>query len=180
MLTVIVPPGEEALPLAEAKAFLRIGHDGEDTLVTELIASARARLEEVSGLALITRTLRASWTRWPGALTGPGIALRPGPVSGLDAVRIIDADGGESDVTGRFALEGNRLRVKPQSWAPPIPIGGRVEVDFQAGFGAAEDLPKDLFQALKLILLQAYRRDGEAGLPPEAQAIIAARREVRL
>jgi uncharacterized phiE125 gp8 family phage protein len=42
-LTVISPPAGEALSLAEAKDFLRIGHEGEDSLVTGLIESARAR-----------------------------------------------------------------------------------------------------------------------------------------
>ena len=38
----------------------------------------------------------------------------------------------------------------------------------------------DLVHALKLILLDAYRRNGEVGLPQEAKAFIAARREVLL
>ena len=49
-----------------------------------------------------------------------------------------------------------------------------------SGFGAASEIPDDLVHALKLILLDAYRRNGEVGLPQEAKAIIAARREVLL
>ncbi|WP_084395658.1 head-tail connector protein [Henriciella aquimarina] len=180
MLTVISPPGEAALPLAEAKAFLRIGHDGEDTLVADLTDGATVRLEEATGLALVSRTLRASWTHWPSALSRRGIALRPGPVTALSGIRILDAEGDESDVTGRFGLEAGRLCLKPVNWAPAIPAGGRAEADFEAGFGTAADVPGDLVQALKLILLEAYRRNGDVALPEEARAIIAARREVRL
>lgn len=179
-LTVITLPGEEALSLAAAKAFLRIGHDGEDTLVSDLIAGARARLEEAAGLALVTRTLQRSWTAWPSAIARRGIALRPGPVKALLAVRTVDSDGGETDVSDRFVLTGSRLCLKPGAWRPGIPPGGQVEAEFEAGFGAAADLPEDLVHALKLTLLEAYARKSDGGLPQEAQAIIDARREVRL
>ncbi|WP_300379328.1 hypothetical protein [Henriciella sp.] len=179
-LTVISPPGEEALPLAEVKAFLRIGHDGEDGLVTKLAAGAEARLEEASGLALVTRTLRRSWTAWPSALWRRGIALRPGPVGTLLAVRILEADGIEMDVTGRFALTEGRLHLKAAQVCPLVSIGGRIEVDFETGFGDADDIPGDLLQALKALLLAAYARDGGTAMPEAAQAVIAARREVRL
>lgn len=179
-LTVITPPGEEALPLAEAKAFLRIGHDGEDTLVADLMAGARARLEEAAGLALVSRTLRRRFESWPSGLSRSGIRLRPGPAALLVAVRLVDADASEDDVTGQFELVGDRLRVRATSWCPPVPPGGHVEVDFEAGFGAASDIPADLLQALKLILLDAYRRSGEPGMPEAALAIVAARREVLL
>lgn len=179
-LTVISPPGEGALSLAEAKAFLRIGHDGEDSLVTELAAGAEARLEEAAGLALVTRTLRRSWTDWPSALWRRGIALRPGPAATLLAVRILEADGTEMDVTDRFALTEGRLYLKAAQACPLVSIGGRIEVDFEAGFGGAGDIPGDLVQALKTLLLAAYARDGETAMPEAAQAVIAARREVRL
>lgn len=177
-LTVLTPPGEAALSLAAAKAFLRIGHDGEDGLIADLIAGARARLEEASGLALVTRALRRTFHAWPRALYRQGIALRPGPVSTLTAVRLVEAEDEASDITARFTLAGSRLCLKPASTAPHIASGARVEVDFAAGFGSASDIPSDLIHALKLILLVAYRRNGETGLPEEAEAIIAARREV--
>ena len=41
-LTVISPPGEAALSLAQAKAFLLVGHEGEDVLVADLVAAATA------------------------------------------------------------------------------------------------------------------------------------------
>ena len=169
-LTVITPPSEEALPLAAAKAFLRVGHDGEDTLIADLIAGAGARLEEASGLALVTRTLRRTFHAWPSALYRRGIALRPGPVTALTAVRLVDAEDEATDITAHFAQAGSRLCLKPGSTAPMLAGGSRAEVEFTAGFGAAADIPDDLVHALKLILLDAYRRNGEAGLPDEAPA----------
>lgn len=179
-LTVISPPGEEALSLTAAKAFLRIGHDGEDALVADLVAGAVSRLEEAAGLALVTRTLRRSWLAWPSSLWRRGIVLRPGPAAALAAVRLRDADGAETDVSDRFRLVQRRLCLKPGAVCPAVPLGGTIEADFEAGFGVASDIPEDLVHALKLILLAGYRREGETGLPDEVKAILAARREVWL
>lgn len=179
-LTVISPPGEAALSLAEAKAFLRVGHEGEDTLIGDLLAGAQAQLETAAGLVLVTQTLRHSFRTWPSSLTRQGIRLRPGPAVSLVSVRILDAEEAEDDVTGQFELVDGRLKVRATSWCPPIPIGGEVLVDVVAGFGAAADVPDDLIHALKLILLDAYRRNGRSGLPEAAETIIKARREVLL
>jgi uncharacterized phiE125 gp8 family phage protein len=179
-LTVISPPGETALPLAAAKAFLQIGHDGEDTLVADLLASATAQLETATGLALVSRILRQSWRCWPAGFGASGALLRPGPARTLTSVALIDEAGDETDISSLFALVDDRLCLKPSSWLPPIPLGGRVEVTFEAGFGLAVNIPADFIQALKAILASAYRRGSDDGIPDEARAIIASRRELRI
>ena len=55
-LTVMAPPDEPAVSLASAKAYLRIGHSGEDDLVLDLVDAATKRLEQIAGLALVRQT----------------------------------------------------------------------------------------------------------------------------
>lgn len=179
-LTVITPPAGEALSLQAAKEMLRLGTDAEDALVTGLIAAARAQIEAASGLALVSRTLKRTWTRWPRSLAHGGAGLRPGPVAALVSVTRYDAAGTEEDLSERFEICGGRLRLKA-GWAMPgIAASGRVEVVFAAGFGAAEAVPEDLVHALKLWVQAAYMRGAEnppTGIPEEVQRILDARRE---
>lgn len=179
-LTVISPPDGEALSLDTAKAYLRIGHEGEDGLVTGLIASARARLEAETGLALVTRTMKRRFDRWPSGVTRTGMRLVPGPASALVSVETVDAEGAAQLYTARFALSGGRLKLKPFVALPSIPPGGYADVTFLTGFGAAANVPEDLVQALKRLVLAAYRREAGEALPEEVAAILAARRERRI
>lgn len=187
-LTVISPPGAEPVSLASAKAFLRIGHEGEDALVADLIASARARVEQASGLALVTRDVRSTWSRWPAGIAGRGILLPIGPITELIRVRVIDTDGGAVDHTGRFRLDCGRACLRPWSMVPAVPDGGRVEIEFEAGFGEAAEVPADLIEAVMLTLQETYEARGissrrnrdEGPLPERAEAILQARRGVRI
>ena len=183
-LTVLSPPLTPALSLQTAKAHLRIGHDAEDALVAELLQAATDRLETATGLALVERTLQRELRAWPATLAGRGYVLRPRPVSRVEAVSLVDADGTETALGDRFDLVDGRLVLKPWAHLPPLAAGSRLRVRFVAG-SAAEEVPGDLLLALKLLLAQAYRRGRDVvtaaeDLPTEVAAILAARREVRL
>ena len=65
ILTTLAAPAAEPVSLAEAKDYLRIGGDGEDGLVGSMIAGARARIEALANVAMITRTLRVTMDWWP-------------------------------------------------------------------------------------------------------------------
>ncbi|WP_018147592.1 head-tail connector protein [Henriciella marina] len=181
-LTVVTPPDGEAVSLSSAKSYLRLGHDGEDDLVASLIAGAVAAVEEAAGFCLLSRTLRETFLAWPqGLLRTSQLKLGGRPVTSLVDVGLVDAEGVSTDISGRFGLEGDRICLRPGSWLPRIPPGGRVEIDFIAGFGAADDVPDDLKLAILIMIEAAYRRGGSEGAMPDAAArLIDARREVRL
>lgn len=164
-LQTLTPPSGEPLSLADAKAFARIGSDHDDTLVTQLIAAARARIEAETGLALMSRTLRLTLTDWPlGVLESGGLRFPKRPAHSLIAVRLTDGETSE-DVTDRFQLETGLA-----SKLVPVPFGGwiwprssheYIEIDWVAGFGAVVDVPEDLVHAMKIIVAHEFGyRDG--------------------
>ncbi len=170
-LTVITPPGEAALSLDSAKDYLRIGHTGDDQLVSDLIEAATAQLEQIYGLVLISQQRRLTISSWPVALGGGGMRLRIQPVQSLVSVRVIDSESGEVDETSRFQIIDDCLVLQPWSIAPIIPLGGVVEIDFQAGYGGGADVPANL----KLALLMLIQASFPGGVPLRSAEVMDAK-----
>ncbi|MEL6956343.1 MAG: hypothetical protein AAFO88_06845 [Pseudomonadota bacterium] len=183
-LTVITPPDALPVPDADVKAFLRIGHDGEDDLVTELNAAATRQVESTIGQVLVTQVLEREFKGWPAAVSGHGALLLPGPASALLSVTILSDSAGSEDVSGRFRLFNGRLVLRPWSIAPPVPVDGCVRVRFEAGYGPPDDVPEDLALAIKLMAAEAYSSrtagHGSGNIPQQAEEILAVHRRVRL
>lgn len=188
ILTVISPAAEAPLSLESVKAFLRVGDTAEDSFISALCQSARERLEQVAGLALVTQTVRVTWSEWPTSVHRRGARLPISPVRDLLSVTVTDADGSASLYGDRFQLLCGRICLRPWSMLPPVPIGARIEIDLEAGFGVATDVPEDLREALLHLIAAMYAaRTPEAfdlsirgGLPDSVRAILNARKEVRL
>ncbi|MEL7109544.1 MAG: hypothetical protein AAGL99_09780 [Pseudomonadota bacterium] len=186
-LTVLTPPAEDPVTLDAVKAFLRIGDASEDGLAADLIGAARARLERVAGLALVDQSIRFIWRDWSATSHG-GARLPVSPVRQLIAVRFVDEEAGTTEVTDQFQIVCDRLVLRPWNALPSVPPGGHVEIDLRVGFGAAADVPDDLSEALLRLIGAMYstRTPGAfdlsaaGGLPQNVQAILDARKEVRL
>jgi len=181
--TVLVPPDGEPVSLSAVKEYLRIGHDGEDGLVADLVASARARLEAELDIALINRTVRIEFSRWPSGLAGRGVVIRPGPLRALQAVRLVSGET-ETDLTEQFLFADGRLSRKPWTALPALPAAVRVEIEFEAGFGDEGSVPDDLKLAVKLLAAQGYRLRNSGGdeelFPREVDDLLAPYKGVRL
>jgi len=188
-VTTLVAPAAEPLGVAEAKDYLRIAYDGEDGLVAALIAAARARVEELAGVAMISRTLRVTLDRWPkGALEARSVRMPVRPADELVAVKVYDEAGASETVTDRFLLARGRSAIL--AWTSgAFPWPGRrvegIEIDYTAGFGEApEDVAEGLRLAVKRLVAHAYHaRDAEtiAGpLPQDVAGLVSPWRRVRL
>jgi uncharacterized phiE125 gp8 family phage protein len=163
--------------LAEAKLFLRIDHNAEDTLVTTLIAAAREAVEAGIGRALITRRVRESLDIWRREAAN-GAVLGLGPVTNVVAVRLLADNGSQSVISPeRYRLEGNRDRprlVFPPGVPSTLRNAGGIEIEYDAGFA---DDPAELPVALRLATLQIVSalyelRQGEAAIPETARALM--------
>ena len=186
-ITTLAEPAAEPVGLAEPKAFLRSTGAGEDGLVTELAAAARAAIEDAIGLALVSRTLRVTPDGWPMVLhSRRRITLPVRPAVSLDAVRIL-RDGVPEDLTAQFSLApGRAARLSWVSGSLPWTGPGRViEIDYVAGFGAeAGDVADNLRLAVKRITAHIYKTRHAEGrrprLPDDVAALVSPWRRVRL
>lgn len=182
-LTVTEAPGRLPVSLEEMRLHLRLDHDADDALITNLIDTATALCESVTGLALIHRRYTLSLDTWPtrdrqgwwdGVREGTHsrnpapLTLPKAPLYAVHEIRtlnnnddrtVIPNTGYVSDTMG---LPG-RLLLK-EGTAVPTPqkqIGG-IEIDFTAGYGTKEDdVPAALRQGIKQIAAHLYENRGD-------------------
>src|SRR5690606_8898562 len=83
-------PAVEPVTLAGMKEHLRVTHDSEDALITDLIKAAREEVERSTSLALIEQTWRLSLDGWP---PGRIVRLKRNPVVSVTSVMVYDEDG---------------------------------------------------------------------------------------
>lgn len=151
---VVVP----AEALAEAKGFLRIGHDGEDALVAALLGTAAELCEQFTGQVTIARAFEeilpaeARWQR-----------LGRAPVRAIGAVA---TEAGEALPPAACALD---IDAAGAGWVRVTDAGGarRVRVAFEAGLAADwAGLPEALRHGIVRLAAHLYAQRGGEG--PEA------------
>lgn len=191
MLREIETPGSAAVSLEAFAAHLRLpeGFGGEAPGALETYArAATAAVEAMTGLALISRRVLWTVTRW-----GNGRCERVpvAPVERVNAVTRVLADGSwEAVDLSAVWLRPDDLRPMLSGARggslPAVPRDGRVEVELLAGFGATPDaVPAELRQAVMLLGAHYHEQrhvtaDPERAAPYGVAALVARWREVRL
>ena len=162
-LQLINPPAEEPVSLIEAKLHLRVEFDEDDTLIASLISAARQAAETLTGRQFTT-------ARWKLVLDGfprGAIALAKCPVQSVVAVNYQDMNSmvqtmPASTYTVDAACEPGRITpVFGQIWPVCLPQIGVVRVTFDAGYGAAAQVPEGIKSWIKLRVgsLYAHREE---------------------
>lgn len=180
-------PALEPLTLGEAKAFLRIDTDAEDTLISALIAAARRVVEASTGRALLTQSWRLVRDAWPPS----GVfALPVAPVRALLATRVRAADGSTQDVDLALlrlitARTPALVHLDPAQMPQPGVRWAGIEIELEAGYGEdAADVPADLVQAVRLVLAHFYEHRDAPGetlrLPATVGELLMPHKLVRL
>ena len=139
--TLIAPPGEEPVTLAEAKTFCRIDGSDEDALVSALIAAARLQVESLTGRALVTQTWRLTLRCAPRLVELPVIP----------AASLLEAPDGA-------VLQGDAVLL-----LEPV---DELSIDYTAGYGAAAEVPRDLKQVVLTLVAYWYENRDAVIMPP--------------
>lgn len=182
---------DAALPVAAFRDHLRLGTgfgtDGlQDGMLAGHLRAALAVIEGRIGKVLIARRFRLVLEAWR---SGTAQSLPVAPVAALVEVALVDASGGRMVLpagTFRLVSDAHRPKVAARSGAlPALPVGGSVEVTFDAGFGVWAAVPADLAQAVMLLAAEFYEAridDGSRGpgLPLLVQSLIERWRIVRV
>jgi uncharacterized phiE125 gp8 family phage protein len=157
----IAEPALEPVTVADARAWLRVTHTSEDTLISDLISAARQDVENQTGLSLISQQWRLTMDDWPD---GDIIELPRGPVTGVLAVTVYSANGTPSTMPPTDYLLDMRSDPARLMFEKRATLGRRmngIEIDFSAGFGATgTSVPDLLTRAILLLVAHWYEFRG--------------------
>lgn len=151
----------EPVTLSEMKDYMRLtgidesgSFDFDDTLIDELISSARQRLEAYTGCILVPKTIDVYLTNLSG-----NISL-PGPVTG--DITALDCDG--VDISDDVKLTGSKFPDLRE------PLLENMKLSYNAGY---EVLPKGLKNAIMAEVLYRYENRGDEGSVCKSAMILA-------
>jgi len=184
-LTLNTPPAAEPVTLAEAKLHLKVDTADDDTLITRLIAAARARAEWHTGRAFVSQGWTLHLDAWPcdGVIEIPLPPLqsvssivttaRDDTTATLDpSLYTVDA----ASAPARIALAANT--------APPTNLRriDAIAITFTAGYGDAIAVPAPIKEAILDLTAAMYENRGELPeeLPFDALALLAPYRILKL
>jgi uncharacterized phiE125 gp8 family phage protein len=162
---------DTSLPVAQFKAHLRLGtgfgeESLQDSVLTGFLRAAIAAIEGRTGKVLIAHNFAWVLSGWQDR---GGQLLPVAPVTAVNQVTLINAQGSESDIVlAQLRLEQDSQRPVLHPLAallPMLPAGGSVRIRFSAGFAADwGGLPADLGQAVLMLAAHYYEYRHETAL----------------
>jgi uncharacterized phiE125 gp8 family phage protein len=184
-LQLLTPPPIEPVTLEEAKAHLKLDTSDDDTLLTALIAAARARAEWHTGRAFITQSWALWLDFWPN---GNCVEIPLPPLQAVtalttyaldDTATVLDASLYQVDLS---SAPGRVVLHSPAVVAGARPLNA-VAIAFDAGYGdSASAVPQAIRTAILEIVADLYTNRGDvAAAPPRAAtAMLAPYRMLKL
>lgn len=159
-LTLVTPPAEEPISLAEAKAHLRVTFSDDDSLITRAITAARQTFEEATYRQLVTATWDLKLDRFPRQRAP--ILVPRAPLASVTSIKYTDTAGAEQTINAaNYRVSAGRqpgqiARAFAYAWPTPLNEPDVVAIRFVAGYGGAADVPAAIKEALLLLVGQYY------------------------
>lgn len=159
-LTRYAAPATEPLTLVEAKKQVEIpnAYTAHDDHLQRLIASARGRIESLTGRQIVTSTWDLTMDAFPDDSDDVIYIPKP-PLQSVSAITYVDSSGvTQTWSSSNYVVSTSREPgcVRP-AYAQAYPTDVRIQPDcvkvrFVAGYGAITAIPEDLKAAMLLLI----------------------------
>ena len=152
-ITVIADAVVEPVSRTDAKNWMRItDYTSDDTLIDELITSARKHIEKLTGLSLANKKLKA-YIELTGEVPAVWMVDVPyGPLLCVDEVKYKIGINNWDPIEANVDYE----KIGGKLW---FYAAGNYEITYQAGYG---DLPADLENDILTLVAWMYQNRGKA------------------
>lgn len=176
MFKVITPVSTEPVTTAEVKLHLRLTSDTtEDSLITNLITSAREYCENYTGRALATQTIEMLLD----SFSSSSIELPMPPLQSITSVKYKDSDGAETTMDAADYIVdtdsdvGRIVLPYGSSWPSFVPYPANpIRIRYVGGYTTA---PKTIKQAMLLLIGYWYaNRDMIGSVDPDTAFAVKA------
>jgi len=137
-LTVVTPPIQPLISLADAKLALRVDHDADDLLIVQLIEAATWEAQTHAARAFVTQTLELPLDAWPADGV---VRLWWPPVQSVVSVKYYDADNVEQSVNSAdyiAIVDVQPAIVVParnKAWPTSLRDYSPIRIRYIAGYG---------------------------------------------
>ncbi|NTV25930.1 MAG: hypothetical protein HGB01_06940 [Chlorobiaceae bacterium] len=162
-------PATPVVTTDEVKQYGRISNSAQDSMLSDLITSATAEVEELTNRALITQT----WSYIIGGFPGVAIRLPKSPLQEVDSIRYTDHNGDLQTVDPEIyqvstAREPGEIRLKPGCQWPTVDHTSAepVTITYLVGYGESGlEVPQKIRQAIIALVVYWYDNGLEAAVP---------------
>lgn len=165
-LVVTEPPAGAAVSLTEAKTFLRVDTDDDDTLITALVQAATEYFQDATNRRLVTQTLEYGLDEFPAA--GDKLTLPRSPVQEITSVEYVDSNGDTQTWSSESYFVDTRsepARICPaegESWPTTQAKPGAVTVTFVAGY-EDDEVPESIKTCVLQLVAHWYEERQPVG-----------------
>lgn len=189
---IVTPPTIEPVTPEELRLHLRTdAADFPDAAA--YIKDARAEIENITGLAMLTQTWRLALDRWPtggeswwdGVLDGSigdlygnavrSIELPKWPLQSITSCKVYDEDSNETSVTVATVFDVDLYRTpgrltlkRGQTWPIALRASNAIEIVYVAGYTSKANVPPPLARAVKQLAAYLYSHRGDECDPKQA------------
>ncbi len=147
--------GDTVLPLADAKAHLRVLNGDEDALIAALRDAAIDWVERYCAISLSARAFTYSGDGFPTRFRLPYA-----PATDVTAISTFDTSGAAValDPADWQFRAGHLYPAIGSSWPTVLNGAGSVTVTFTAGYASAADIPPAILSAVKLLTGHLFKQ----------------------